>query len=187
MLAHASAGALRHSRACSWGALQYQQPRQQARWFCTKKEGTESAEGTAAPSIEQKISQTDPKLYHLENGEKLLGGSGIGAANADMALLFECRVCKTQAVKQFSRHSYEKGVVLIQCPGCKNKHVIADNLGWFYDMGENNNIEKQMSAEGQELKRVSVSEAEYAQFLKGSVNKDSGEVAQPGTPEAKSA
>ena len=41
-----------------------------------------------------------------------------------------CTVCDTRATKTFTKHSYEKGVVLIICPGCKNKHLIADNLGW---------------------------------------------------------
>eukprot|EP00754_Rhynchopus_humris_P045568 Rhum_TRINITY_DN5048_c0_g1::Rhum_TRINITY_DN5048_c0_g1_i1::g.16412::m.16412/K17808/ZIM17, DNLZ, Tim15; mitochondrial protein import protein ZIM17 len=124
--------------------------------------------GAAGKDIAQKIAETDPALYHLESEEKKLGGSGIGPASADMALLFECRVCKTQAVKQFSKQSYTEGVVLIQCPGCKNKHVIADNLGWFYDMGEDNNIEKQMKSEGNELDRVAVTPEQYQSFLKGS-------------------
>eukprot|EP00659_Diplonema_papillatum_P001713 gene1713-2590_t len=110
-----------------------------------------SAAGKEAPSgIAEKMLKTDPSLYHVEANDKRLGGSGIGPGDADMALLFECRVCKTQAVKQFSKTSYNTGVVLIECPGCRNKHVIADNLGWFHDMGENNNIEKQMKAEGAE-------------------------------------
>ena len=102
-------------------------------------------------NLQDKIADTNPDLYHLEANEKVLGGKGIGTKDANMALVFECRVCQTQAIKQFSKQSYEEGVVLIECPGCKNKHVIADNLGWFFDMGENNNIEKQMKAEGQEV------------------------------------
>lgn len=42
-------------------------------------------------------------------------------------------------MKQFSEHSYEKGVVLVRCPGCQNLHLIADRLGWFDDTDGDNN------------------------------------------------
>eukprot|EP01063_Lacrimia_lanifica_P017840 TRINITY_DN24824_c0_g1_i1.p2 TRINITY_DN24824_c0_g1~~TRINITY_DN24824_c0_g1_i1.p2 ORF type:complete len:189 (+),score=77.05 TRINITY_DN24824_c0_g1_i1:69-635(+) len=150
----------------------------------------------AAASIEEKISkqaEADPSLMHLENdgktmGANSLGGSGVGPKGADLALMFECRVCKTTAMKQFSRHSYEHGVVLIECPGCKNKHIIADNLGWFSDMGENNNIEKQMKAEGQELERRSVTPEQYKQILQGGiVDQETGELRPRDSEKAKDA
>jgi protein import protein ZIM17 len=40
-------------------------------------------------------------------------------------------VCGHRSTHEFSRKSYEKGVVLIQCPECKARHLIADHLGWF--------------------------------------------------------
>jgi len=44
-----------------------------------------------------------------------------------------CTKCETRSSHKFTTHSYEKGVVLIRCPGCRNLHLIADNLGWFDD------------------------------------------------------
>jgi len=34
-----------------------------------------------------------------------------------------------------SKHAYQHGVVIMQCDGCKNKHLIADHLDWFKNGG----------------------------------------------------
>ncbi|GAA5841026.1 hypothetical protein JCM11251_006787 [Rhodosporidiobolus azoricus] len=43
----------------------------------------------------------------------------------------EARPCGERSSHEFSRRSYEKGVVLVQCPSCNNRHLIADHLSWF--------------------------------------------------------
>jgi protein import protein ZIM17 len=49
-------------------------------------------------------------------------------------------------------------VVIVQCPGCENRHLIADNLGFFDDQdGDQDggwNIEKGMSKLGENVKVV---------------------------------
>lgn len=49
------------------------------------------------------------------------GGDGtLGFVGADtMGIVFTCGVCDTRISKSISRSSYERGVVLIQCPGCE--------------------------------------------------------------------
>ena len=72
-----------------------------------------------------------------------------------MIIAFTCSVCGLRQVrpndrlfrltkdgglpqsKSMSKRSYEQGVVLITCDGCKNRHLIADNLGWFGEEGAN--------------------------------------------------
>ena len=38
-------------------------------------------------------------------------------------------------MKTFNKSSYERGMVLVTCPGCLSRHLIADHLGWFGDKG----------------------------------------------------
>ena len=42
-----------------------------------------------------------------------------------LSLTFTCTVeaCHTRSTHQFTRRSYEKGIVIVQCPGCKNRYV----------------------------------------------------------------
>lgn len=64
-------------------------------------------------------------------------------------MTFTCTAndCGHRSTHEFSRRSYQKGIVLVQCPSCKNRsiplilisyltdkynrHLIADHLGWF--------------------------------------------------------
>ncbi|KAI8322025.1 zf-DNL-domain-containing protein, partial [Martensiomyces pterosporus] len=64
---------------------------------------------------------------------------------------FTCKVCKHRQFKTMSKHAYEKGVVLIQCDSCKNRHLIADNLGWFRD--KSINVEDLMREKGEKVRQ----------------------------------
>ncbi|KAJ1666965.1 hypothetical protein EV178_001879 [Coemansia sp. RSA 1646] len=51
-----------------------------------------------------------------------------------------------------SKNAYKHGVVLIQCDDCKNRHLIADNMGWFRD--KNVNIQDLMKEKGEEVRQL---------------------------------
>ena len=52
----------------------------------------------------------------------------------------------TRSAKPFSKRAYENGVVIVQCPGCKRRHLLADRLGWF---GEDGSVEDILARHGQ--------------------------------------
>jgi protein import protein ZIM17 len=39
--------------------------------------------------------------------------------------------CGHRSTHEFAKRSYQKGIVIVQCPECKARHLIADHLGWF--------------------------------------------------------
>ncbi|KAI8642499.1 DNL zinc finger-domain-containing protein [Parasitella parasitica] len=71
-----------------------------------------------------------------------------------MLIGFTCKVCNERSHHTMSKHSYTKGVVLIQCPGCKNRHLIADNLGWFKD--SKTTVEDLVKEKGEAIRKIIV-------------------------------
>lgn len=58
----------------------------------------------------------------------------LGKIETDkMQIVFTCNVCQKRSSKIISKLAYDKGVIIIKCDGCNNNHLIADNLGWFFD------------------------------------------------------
>ena len=67
-------------------------------------------------------------------------------------MAFTCGKCETRSIKGFSKRAYHFGVVVVTCPGCERKHVVADRLGWFGEKGDAGDFiqEKEEEEEGRE-------------------------------------
>lgn len=81
-------------------------------------------------------------------------------AAALLHMVFTCTKCNTRSVKSFSKTAYQAGVVIVTCPGCEARHLIADNLGWF-GPDEESNIEKILANKGESVTRIGDKDIDY--------------------------
>ncbi|PVG04882.1 zf-DNL-domain-containing protein [Serendipita vermifera] len=75
-----------------------------------------------------------------------------------LQMTFTCTApeCGHRSTHEFSAHAYQHGIVLLTCPGCKNRHLIADHIGWFKEStqdGKLKTVEDLLRARGEEVKR----------------------------------
>lgn len=65
-----------------------------------------------------------------------------------------------------SKLAYTQGVVLIECPGCRNRHLIADHLGWFDRKREEGcTIEEILARRGEQVRRSWNTDSEGVNLL----------------------
>ncbi|OAX38876.1 zf-DNL-domain-containing protein [Rhizopogon vinicolor AM-OR11-026] len=91
---------------------------------------------------------------------------------ARLGIVFTCtaEACSHRSSHTFTKRAYERGIVIVQCPGCKNRHLIADNLGWFKDSteeGKLRNIEDILRARGETVQRGTLDINDVVEFADG--------------------
>ncbi|GAB4814393.1 hypothetical protein N2152v2_001439 [Parachlorella kessleri] len=89
--------------------------------------------GTSVSAGQQQ--QEQPALPQQQQQQPAVPLGATDFARKELVMVFTCGKCDTRAAKAFSKASYERGVVVVDCPGCHSKHLIADNLGWFGQKG----------------------------------------------------
>ncbi|RKP25491.1 DNL zinc finger-domain-containing protein [Syncephalis pseudoplumigaleata] len=70
-----------------------------------------------------------------DSASKEREGNAASSTDGRLLLAFTCNRCGHRQARHLSRRAYYTGVVIIQCDGCKSKHLIADHLDWFRDGG----------------------------------------------------
>ncbi|KAF9976337.1 Threonine synthase-like 1 [Actinomortierella ambigua] len=100
---------------------------------------------------------------------------------ARMLIGFTCTVCENRSHKTMSKHAYNHGVVIIQCDHCKNRHLIADHLGWFRNGGVT--VEDLVKEKGETVQKLT---APYQKIKDGGYSKDasSGIASDAGSTQA---
>ncbi|KAK9471361.1 zf-DNL-domain-containing protein [Dipodascopsis tothii] len=78
------------------------------------------------------------------------------------SITFTCKQCMHRSSHFMSHQAYHNGTVLIQCPSCKNRHLIADHLKIFSD--EKITLEDILAKLGEEVVKGRIDEEQLFQF-----------------------
>ena len=115
---------------------------------------------TALARAAAQLQSADPGARVLPDGGDLDGATLTGGPK--LLLRFTCTnddgnpypadAPERTTTKVVSKSSYESGVVLVKCNCCQRHHLIADNMGWFGERGDN--IETILAERGEEVQRL---------------------------------
>ncbi|KAI5646051.1 DNL zinc finger domain-containing protein [Phthorimaea operculella] len=114
------------------------------------------------------LSTSTPKIQSPRNFSTTVPRLGEALPNpiqtkyqGKFQLMYTCKKCNTRNTKFITKLAYYKGVVIVNCDGCVNRHLIADNLNWFSDMEGKKNIEDIMAEKGETVQKIESTDLEY--------------------------
>ena len=136
-------------------------------------------------------SSIDPSGNDNTSQEIQIPGAQQGGRK--LAIIFTCVHCNTRSAKQFTERSYKHGVVIATCPGCKRRHLIADNLGYFSDEDGGWDIEKGMAKLGEDVRvatnddvfELTVEDIYTKEVIEAAIENATGELQVPSKDKSK--
>ncbi|KAF9459306.1 DNL zinc finger-domain-containing protein [Collybia nuda] len=118
-----------------------------------------SASASSTPTTPQPSTPLPSPSSQSSSSPTVTGPQPLGEPiEPRLSMSFTCTVkdCGERSTHQFTKRAYERGIVLVQCPGCKNRHLIADHLGWFKESteeGKLRTVEDILRARGETIRR----------------------------------
>ena len=101
-----------------------------------------------SPAVSHKSAA--PRLPALSRHSRQLSNDTV-QIKPKLQITFTCKACDHRSSHEMTKQAYTSGTVLIQCPSCKNRHLIADNLKIFSD--SRINVEDILKAKGQSIQK----------------------------------
>jgi mitochondrial protein import protein ZIM17 len=102
--------------------------------LCIKEQGREgiiSANEGGPPALDKFTVDSDEYDDTYEGA--VLAAKQAEDPTSRLVLGYTCKICQHRSYKNISKIAYEKGIVIVLCKNCKNKHLIVDHLDWFKD------------------------------------------------------
>mmetsp|Transcript_23027 Transcript_23027/g.29909 ORF Transcript_23027/g.29909 Transcript_23027/m.29909 type:complete len:215 (-) Transcript_23027:237-881(-) len=105
------------------------------------------------PKKSLKTRQNIPQPEQTQqNATPAAGNPGLQIPGADkLTLVYTCKVCEERNLHKISKIAYNTGIVIVNCKGCQNKHLIADNNG-LLDVPDFKNIKQYLESRGETVK-----------------------------------
>ena len=129
-------------------------------FFNSRNLSTESSTSSSILSHSSTVSSSTPTTPSLDFPGVSASSKGISPSSQPpqlMLAVYTCKVCETRSARRISKSAYEKGSVLLCCPGCKKLHVLSDHLGYFDDATVD--AAKILEERGETVRRLSNSDA----------------------------
>ncbi|WVF72799.1 hypothetical protein IAT40_007617 [Kwoniella sp. CBS 6097] len=132
-------------------------PSSSRRWNSSSS-GPDSSSSSSSSGASASSSASAPENPAIEAPAEGYKPQKIAQIEPRLQMTFTCTAndCGHRSTHEFSKRAYTKGLVLVQCPECKSRHLIADHIGWFKESteeGKLKTVEDLLAAKGEKIRK----------------------------------